>query len=197
MSEGPREHAPRPLNEVGRDSDQPPPPVPADPADVVQSSPELPVDGDPPVRLDAPGSQVSIAHTFEFSAGPLPRPDDFQAYEDTLPGAAHRILAIAEKQQEHRHNRQIVQQTSEDMLAGRGQWMGFSIAMLAIGGGVMLLALDKSLAGFATLLPAIGGIAGSFLWSRRHGRNSSGAGGTGPAGHLQLPTPPTSPPEPR
>lgn len=34
--------------------------------------------------------------------GPLPHPDSFAGYENTLPGAADRILSMAEKEQNHR-----------------------------------------------------------------------------------------------
>ena len=48
--------------------------------------------------LESAETQVEVTHTqsFEVSAGPLPHPDFFQAYENTLPGAADRILAMAE-----------------------------------------------------------------------------------------------------
>lgn len=35
--------------------------------------------------------------------GPLPPPQMFRDYEDVLPGAAHRIISMAEKEQSHRH----------------------------------------------------------------------------------------------
>ncbi|MDR1100263.1 MAG: DUF2335 domain-containing protein [Treponema sp.] len=37
-------------------------------------------------------------------SGPLPTSREFQGYEQVLPGAADRILAIAEKESEHRHD---------------------------------------------------------------------------------------------
>ncbi len=35
-------------------------------------------------------------------AGPLPHPDQFRQYEETLPGAADRILTMAEQESQHR-----------------------------------------------------------------------------------------------
>lgn len=35
--------------------------------------------------------------------GPLPAPEDFARYEDVLPGAAERILALVESDVEHQH----------------------------------------------------------------------------------------------
>lgn len=37
-------------------------------------------------------------------SGPLPDPEDFKKYEEALPGAADRILKIAELEQSHRHS---------------------------------------------------------------------------------------------
>lgn len=45
-----------------------------------------------------------VVESFSVSkSGPLPDPEDFRRYEETLPGAADRILKIAEIEQTHRH----------------------------------------------------------------------------------------------
>ena len=44
-------------------------------------------------------SQVSVERAF---IGPIPPPDAFARYEKTLPGAADRILSLAEKEQQNR-----------------------------------------------------------------------------------------------
>lgn len=36
-------------------------------------------------------------------SGPLPRPEDLIRYNDAVPGAAERILAMAEREMNHRH----------------------------------------------------------------------------------------------
>ncbi|PIQ30327.1 MAG: hypothetical protein COS35_13425 [Zetaproteobacteria bacterium CG02_land_8_20_14_3_00_50_9] len=36
-------------------------------------------------------------------SGPLPAPEDFAKYENILPGAAERILSMAENEARHRH----------------------------------------------------------------------------------------------
>jgi uncharacterized membrane protein len=35
--------------------------------------------------------------------GPLPAPEDFAHYDQTLPGGAERIMCLTEKEQDHRH----------------------------------------------------------------------------------------------
>ena len=63
-------------------------------------------------------------------SGPLPNPDDLKRYNSVLPGAAERILKMAETQQSHRlglEDRAIAEQLRQ---AGRGQHYGLLIACL-------------------------------------------------------------------
>ena len=87
----------------------------------------------------------------EFS-GPLPSAEQLQKYEDTVNGAANRIICIAEKEQIHRHmmdkraidleekklalaERQTTIVSSSDKL---GQWLGFAVSICCIVGSVFL-----------------------------------------------------------
>ncbi|MCH8169100.1 MAG: DUF2335 domain-containing protein [Proteobacteria bacterium] len=67
-----------------------------------------------------------------FWSGALPRPEDLAKYNAIVPGAAERILAMAEKEQEHRIalEQQIV---PANATAGKhGQWLGAGISLLAL-----------------------------------------------------------------
>ena len=44
----------------------------------------------------------TIQQRIEFS-GPIPPPQVLKQYEEIIPGAGERILAMAEKEQDHRH----------------------------------------------------------------------------------------------
>lgn len=48
------------------------------------------------------GNAQVVQHTQTLHQGPLPRPEDFQAYERVLRGAADRILKMAENEATHR-----------------------------------------------------------------------------------------------
>ena len=132
---------------------------------------------------------VEFTHTrsFEFS-GPLPHPEFFQAYDDTLPGAAHRILTMAEKQQEYRHSQQSVRLASDASRETRGQWMAFAIVLVALIGSMTLIAFDKTVEGITTALGAIVGIVGVFISSKRAGSRDS------PPDPPPLPQSPARPP---
>ena len=112
--------------------------------------------------------RVETAQHLEFSSGPLPPPQFFQAYEATLPGAAERILAMAEREQKSRHVREA-----------RGQWMAFLLALLGLLGGVALVYLDKSLEGLAAMVVSIAIVIGVFITAKRPRRDQT-----------HLPTPP-------
>jgi uncharacterized membrane protein len=65
-------------------------------------------------------------------SGPLPPPSILQGYETVLPGAAERILRLAEEEASHRRRQEekLVESNCQD---GRlGLWLGFSIGALAL-----------------------------------------------------------------
>jgi uncharacterized membrane protein len=71
-------------------------------------------------------------------SGPLPASSEFQRYELALPGAADRILAMAEKEAEHRHRLDEKTVTAGIGLAKSGQVLAgiiclSSIALIAYG----------------------------------------------------------------
>lgn len=148
------------------ESDKSSAPVSADPEEAGGPPTEVPTDRSPAAPTGSVETQIQIAHSVSVS-GPLPHPEFFQAYERTLPGAADRILTMAEKQQDHRHSQQSVRLNLDGTLERRGQWMGFLVAVSGIIGGVTLIVLDKPVEGFATLVGALGSIVGLFAWSRR------------------------------
>ena len=62
-------------------------------------------------------------------AGPLPPPEAFQRYEEILPGAAERILKMAEKQAEHRQRLEEKIVNAEIRDARLGLIFGFLIGL--------------------------------------------------------------------
>ena len=94
---------------------------------------------------------LQIASSF---AGPIPPPEILLSYEQVQPGLAERIVAMAEKEQSHRHdidNKTI--QIQADELEGRrqlkrtGQNYGLSIALTCIVLGSILVAIGFPVAG--------------------------------------------------
>ncbi len=80
---------------------------------------------------------VATRQTAVYS-GPLPPPGFFQQYEDTLPGSADRILKMSETEQLKRIDWEEIDQQSKINLEKRGQWMGFTVAILCVLGAIFL-----------------------------------------------------------
>ena len=65
--------------------------------------------------------------------GPLPPANEFASYDQALPGAAERILTIAEKEVEHRHKNETKIVDHSVKKSGRGQIFAFLIALISLG----------------------------------------------------------------
>jgi uncharacterized membrane protein len=102
---------------------------------------------------DSPsGEAVVQAVRVEFS-GPLPHPQLLAQYNEAVPNGADRIVKLTENQAEHR-------QTMES----RGQVFTFALALIALVGGIVLIALGNSAEGLVPLIAAIAGLGGLFVY---------------------------------
>jgi len=77
-------------------------------------------------------------------SGPLPPPKHLAEYEKIVPGAAERIILMAEREQEHIHKLEDEQQEMSQKIVSadiksskRGEWFGFIIGVLGICGAVV------------------------------------------------------------
>jgi uncharacterized membrane protein len=88
----------------------------------------------------------------EFS-GPLPPPEVLARYNEALPGGAERIVALAEEQASHRRR-----------MEARGQVLLFAVVLVALVGGIGLIALGENAAGLVPVIAAIGGLGSLFIY---------------------------------
>lgn len=58
----------------------------------------------PPARQGQPAQQVQRSQSLTVRQGPLPTPEELFQYNHLIPGAADRIIAMAEREQAHRVN---------------------------------------------------------------------------------------------
>jgi len=89
-------------------------------------------------------SQVPSVRT-ELAAysGPLPKPEHFERYEQTLPGAADRILQMAEAQSKHRQSLESLIVNSDIKNSHRGQTLGFILSVTGLGCATYLIATGQ------------------------------------------------------
>ncbi|MDR3089188.1 MAG: DUF2335 domain-containing protein [Desulfobulbaceae bacterium] len=88
-------------------------------------------------RRISSGHKMVVAQMTQH-LGPLPHPDIFAQYNQIVPGAAERILAMAEANAEHTRTleREALSAQIHDNLQNHqekraGQWMAFSLVILA------------------------------------------------------------------
>jgi uncharacterized membrane protein len=66
-------------------------------------------------------------------SGPLPSAREFRIYESVVPGAGNRIIALAEREQAHRHGLESKVVTTELKFKGRGQWFALLALLASLG----------------------------------------------------------------
>ncbi len=110
----------------------------------------------------------------EFS-GPIPPPSIIKGYEEVLPGAADRILSMAEEQAKHRQamERKIVNTESRDSLLGI--LFAFSLGIGCIVAAIIVVIMvpqnSGAIAGSVFGVAGIGSIIATFIRGTR--RSSS------------------------
>lgn len=95
--------------------------------------------------------------------GPIPPAEQMERYEQILKGSADRILAMAEKQQAHRHGLEVFANKAVRREGLIGQVFAFLIAGSALFCGYQLVMHDKPVAGVVSLITAVGVVVAAFL----------------------------------
>ena len=111
-------------------------------------------------------------------SAPLPTPDELQAYEEILPGAAERIFRMAEAEQSHRVNRENreldLQGSAIDYartgvanqfkIGIMGSVFGFVLGLVGTVGGLALCWIGRWEAGLSAFFVALAVLVGLFLY---------------------------------
>jgi uncharacterized membrane protein len=112
--------------------------------------------------------RVTQMMSAEIFRGPLPHPKHIQAYEDACPGAADRIIRMAEIAQQRREDRRDVVIANEYADRRLGMLLGFGALVAMIVGGVLLVYHGESEIGTGLLgAGVLGTVVGSFIHGRR------------------------------
>ncbi len=126
------------------------------------------LDGETPSHLSPEPTSVTITTTY---MGLLPPPSSLQGYEAVLPGAAERILALAERQLRHRQDfdsgRLRISARIATAAHRERMWgivLGFVLSAGALGGAIVAGGWIGAMLGAGGLA----GLAGAFLIHLRH-----------------------------
>ncbi|MFD2961024.1 MULTISPECIES: DUF2335 domain-containing protein [Olivibacter] len=96
-------------------------------------------------------------------SGPLPSPEDLAEYANIIPNGAERIMAMAEKEQNHRHDLNNTISRRELNQSSTGQWLGFFIVIFIAGMCGWLMFLGHSIAGMIGVVSALGTLLTVFI----------------------------------
>lgn len=106
--------------------------------------------------------------------GPIPHPQILAEYERLSPGAANRIIAMAEAESSHRHNIENkaidadIEFVNRDYSEARlGQIFGFLIAILALIGSFYSAVNGAQLAGSIIGTGGISAVVAVFIYGRK------------------------------
>lgn len=109
----------------------------------------------------------------ESWSGPLPAPESLIRYNEAVPGAADRIIAMAESEMKHRHEQEKKALADSSNLAILSTILGFcSVIILSLLVGFAIYSGNTTLA-FGAIIGAIATVAGLFTYGKvRQGREN-------------------------
>jgi uncharacterized membrane protein len=121
--------------------------------------------------MGPPPGVIKEQITVSQYVGPLPDPHTLARYNEVLPSAAERILAMAEREQAHRHSLDERALKGGQLLAFVGQTFALAIGFGGIAAGFVLVLKDKPAGGLGTVITSLVGLVGIYIWnlSRRTG----------------------------
>jgi uncharacterized membrane protein len=105
----------------------------------------------------------SVSESF---SGPLPSPQLLERYDVIVPGAAERIIVMAEKQLEHRQDLERMVVASNTQSQTQGLWLGFILAMVVVVSGAFLIYHGHDVYGLAAIISALAALVGVFVYGK-------------------------------
>lgn len=101
--------------------------------------------------------------TVSFS-GPLPPPEVLEKYNKIVPGAAERIIKMAEQQSAHRRSLETQVINSDIKNSKLGLFFGFIIGLAGIIGAIITSVYASQLVGGALGISSLAALVGVFIY---------------------------------
>lgn len=101
-----------------------------------------------------------------YRSGPLPVPYELEHYNEIINNGAERIMVMAEKEQDHRHNVEKNMNSASTKIAVRGQWIGVFIVILGFALGGWLTINEHDTVGGIVLGSTLVGLVTVFVVGR-------------------------------
>ena len=130
-----------------------------------------------PEKLDVPeflqkktGQPIQQIQQMQIRSGPLPVPEELQRYDDICPGAADRIINMAESQGKHRRELEA-KVTNADIWDGHMALIfALILTLVCLAGGIYLSGNDHYIVGTIFAGAGIAAIIRAFL-GHKNSRN--------------------------
>ena len=106
-----------------------------------------------------------------YSSGPLPSADQLERYDIVLPGAANRIITMAEEQSKHRQEleKTVIKSNARDSLLGVIFAFVLCLSTIIIGG--ILAFNDHGTTGLIFCGVGLASLAGTFIYGTRSSKS--------------------------
>lgn len=119
------------------------------------------------ILLDSLPAEQRVEVISRYYQGPLPPPQWFDGYNQVVPGAAERILSMAEAEQTHRHGWENKALEKSSQYSMRGLNYGLITAFGLIGGGVLAAYWEQQAVAIAFVSAGAIGIIANFIQGRK------------------------------
>ena len=104
-------------------------------------------------------------------SGPLPPPALYAHYEDVLPGAAERILALTEREQAHRHRFETDALHAEVRYSNLGMWLGAGVLTFVLIAACFCAYIGRGEVAIAIAGLGVAGVVSAFIRGKESHRS--------------------------
>jgi uncharacterized membrane protein len=113
------------------------------------------------------GDHAVIARHTWVHQGPLPSPALLKQYDEVVPGAAERIMTMAENQAQHRQELEASVIRTDNLKSLLGMVFGFVIALVGFGGGLFAAFSGQPFWGGAVSIGTLASVVIAFIYGTR------------------------------
>ena len=108
-----------------------------------------------------------VVHQMAAFSGPLPHPDTLKRFDEVVPGAAERILTMAEEQSVHRRALETKVVDSDIARSKWGQILGFCIAVAGLAASAWIAVYGSAVAGGIIGVGTLASLVGVFMYGAK------------------------------
>lgn len=112
-------------------------------------------------------NSVIVKETYSAFSGPLPSPEVLKKFDEVVPGAAERIIKMAEEQSSHRRGLEKGVIESDIIRSKWGQILGFIIAIVGLVVSALISVYGNAIAGGIIGVGTLASLVGVFMYGSK------------------------------